>query len=65
MVNYWCDYIDKEHKIDTVGYRTLEGLMTDVMSEIRREDVDTIKFIITDRRNGTEPFTIENPKFKN
>lgn len=65
MVNYWCNYVDKDYKIDTVGYRTLEGLMTDIMSEMRKEESDIVKFIITDRYNGTEPFTIENPTFKN
>lgn len=65
MVNYWCNYIDKENKLDTVGYRTLEGLMTDIMSEMRKEQSDIVKFIITDRCNGTAPFAIENPKFKN
>ena len=64
MVNYWCDYINKEYKRDTFGYRTLEGLMTDIMSEMRKEDSDIVRFLITDRCNGTEPFTIENPKFK-
>ena len=65
MVNYWCNYVDKEYKIDTVGYHSLEGLMTDIISEMQRAETDIIKFIITDRYSRTEPFTIENPKFKN
>ena len=65
MVNYWCNYVDKDYKIDTVGYRTLEGLMTDIMSEMRKEESDIVRFIIIDRYNGTEPFTIDNPKFNN
>ena len=65
MVKYWCNYIDQEYKVETVGYRTLEGLMTDIMSEMRKEESDIVKFIITDTYNGTTPFTIENPKFKN
>ena len=64
MVKYWCNYVYKNYKIETVGYRTLEGLMTDIMSEMRREELDIVKFIITDRYNDTLPFTIENPKFK-
>ena len=59
MVKYWVDYISNRGK-NTVGYKTLEGFVTDVIDWVRSEHNDPEEMLyIYEERNKSEGFYIE------
>ena len=52
MVNYWCRYIevnkDENHCIE-VGYRSLEGLITDLLEDITNKESSTLQYKLRDK----------------
>ena len=66
MEKYWCDFITYEGNKQTIGYRTLQGLLGDIQWDIDNATdalgaSSIVKFYI--RVNGEEGFYINNPKY--
>lgn len=66
MVKYWCDFITYEGNKQTIGYRTLQGLLGDVWYDINNSTDSVgansiVKFYI--KANNEEGFYISNPKY--
>ena len=62
MVKYWCTYNNNDGSKITVGYRSLVGLITDVVENLHNEDCDTYSYTL--RENHEEEFTIVLDKNK-
>lgn len=59
MVKYWVDYISNRGN-NTVGYRTLEGFVTDLISWMQEEHNDPEeKLYIYEDNNKSEGVYIE------
>lgn len=59
MVKYWIDYISNRSNT-TVGYRTLEGFVTDLISWLQEEHNDAEeKLYIYEEHNKSKGFYIE------
>lgn len=66
MVKYWCDFITYEGNRQTIGYRTLEGMLGDIKYDISHSDDSVgassiVQFCI--KANGEEEFYMNNPKY--
>ena len=56
MVTYWCKYVevdnDKNNCLE-VGYRSIEGLITDLLEDITNKESTTIQNVLREQ-HGTE-----------
>ena len=66
MVKYWCKYVefdnDKNNCLE-VGYRSLEGLITDLLEDLTNKESTTIKYVLREQ-HGTE-FTLNKADYTN
>ena len=64
MVKYWCTYVTNTNIAQKVGYRTLEGFLTDIVNELEKPYSDVCKFIIHEEHNKMDTFEIIHPLYK-
>ena len=64
MVKYWCTYVTNTNIAHPVGYRTLEGFLTDIVHELEDPNSDVCKFIIHEEHNKMDMFEIIHPLYK-
>ena len=62
MVRYWCTYNNNDGSKITAGYRSLVGLITDIVENLHDKDCDTYSYTL--RENHEEEFTIVLDKNK-
>ena len=61
MIKYRCKYVEEGKTEDNcieVGYRTLGGLITDLLTEVANKEDTTLKFVISEEHNPDTKFTI-------
>ena len=66
MIKYWCKYVevnkDKNNCLE-VGYRSLEGLIADLLEDITNRESTTIQYVLREQ-HGTE-FTLNRADYTN
>lgn len=66
MVRYWCTYVEVNKEEDNcleVGYRSLEGLVTDMLEDMTNKESETIKYVIREQ-HGSE-FSLNKADYTN
>lgn len=64
MAKYWCTYITNTNVAQKVGYRTLEGFLTDIVHVLEDPYSDVCRFLIHEENDKIGEFELIHPLYR-